>query len=112
MTSKLTRYAEADIPTAHGLFRLYVYRAGDATGPAPEEHVAMVMSRLDRDLIANSAMKRRLNGGEPKDGDKAGDQAKATGEGKKPFVDRQLDKAVSYLTDKLTSDGDKAQASK
>src|SRR5258708_6418628 len=46
MTSKLTRYAEADIPTAHGLFRLYVYRAGDATGPAAEEHVAMVRGNV------------------------------------------------------------------
>jgi GTP cyclohydrolase II len=47
MTSKLTRYAEADIPTAHGPFRLYVYRAGDATGPAAEEHVAMVRGNVN-----------------------------------------------------------------
>ncbi|MEA2695730.1 MAG: 3,4-dihydroxy 2-butanone 4-phosphate synthase / cyclohydrolase, partial [Myxococcales bacterium] len=46
MTNKLTRYAEADIPTAHGPFRVYVYRAPDATGPAAEEHVAIVRGNV------------------------------------------------------------------
>jgi GTP cyclohydrolase II len=41
----LVRYAEAEIPTVHGPFRLYVYRdAADAASGAPnaEEHMAMV----------------------------------------------------------------------
>jgi GTP cyclohydrolase II len=49
----LTRYSEARLPTAHGEFRLVVYRTGDAAGPGAsavgasgsdrEEHVALVM---------------------------------------------------------------------
>ena len=40
---KLTRYAAADIPTAHGPFRLYVYRDADAPeGAQAEEHLAVV----------------------------------------------------------------------
>lgn len=52
---KLLRYAEADLPTASGPFRLYVYRAGedsavDASGDGPrsangqgaDEHMAIV----------------------------------------------------------------------
>ncbi|HVX97068.1 MAG TPA: GTP cyclohydrolase II [Polyangia bacterium] len=40
---KLTRYADAEIPTAHGPLRVFVYRDSEApnTGPA-EEHVAIV----------------------------------------------------------------------
>jgi GTP cyclohydrolase II len=34
----VNRYAEADIPTEHGTFRLIVYRVG----PAAEEHLAIV----------------------------------------------------------------------
>jgi len=44
---KLTRYAEADLPTAHGPFRLYVYRDADAPPDVPaEEHVAMVRGNV------------------------------------------------------------------
>jgi GTP cyclohydrolase II len=52
---KLDRYAEADLPTAFGPFRLYVYRTtggsgsagagalpGEAGAAAPEEHMAIV----------------------------------------------------------------------
>jgi GTP cyclohydrolase II/3,4-dihydroxy 2-butanone 4-phosphate synthase/GTP cyclohydrolase II len=44
---KLTRYAEADLPTVHGPFRVYVYREGTNGGAAPgdapaQEHMAMV----------------------------------------------------------------------
>jgi GTP cyclohydrolase II len=40
---KLIRYAEADLPTAHGLFRLYVYRDAQAPSDVPaEEHMAIV----------------------------------------------------------------------
>jgi GTP cyclohydrolase II len=40
---QLVRYAEADVPTAHGPFRLYVYRPADAPDAAlAEEHMAMV----------------------------------------------------------------------
>jgi GTP cyclohydrolase II len=41
----LVRYAEAEIPTDHGPFRLYVYRDAAQTAadtPAPEEHMAIV----------------------------------------------------------------------
>jgi GTP cyclohydrolase II len=41
----LVRYADADLPTAHGLFRLVVYRdAADAHSDSPtvEEHMAIV----------------------------------------------------------------------
>src|SRR6478752_5298157 len=40
---KLTRYADAEIPTAHGPLRVFVYRDSEApnSGPA-EEHVAIV----------------------------------------------------------------------
>jgi len=39
----LTRYAEADIPTAHGPLRVFVYRDSEAPGTGPaEEHVAIV----------------------------------------------------------------------
>jgi GTP cyclohydrolase II len=44
---KLTRYAEADLPTAHGPFRLFVYRDADAAPDVPaEEHVAMVRGNV------------------------------------------------------------------
>jgi GTP cyclohydrolase II len=44
---KLTRYAEADLPTAHGPFRLYVYRDAGARPDVPaEEHVAMVRGNV------------------------------------------------------------------
>jgi GTP cyclohydrolase II len=46
----LTRYSDARLPTAHGEFRVVVYRTGDAgglgasaVGLANEEHVAMVL---------------------------------------------------------------------
>jgi GTP cyclohydrolase II len=44
---KLTRYSEADLPTNHGPFRVYVYRDNDAPGDGPEgsgaqEHMAIV----------------------------------------------------------------------
>lgn len=46
----LTRYSDARLPTAHGEFRVAVYRTGEAgglgasaVGLAHEEHVAMVM---------------------------------------------------------------------
>jgi len=39
----LTRYAEADLPTAHGPLRIFVYRDAQAPGTGPaEEHVAIV----------------------------------------------------------------------
>jgi GTP cyclohydrolase II len=39
----LARYAEADLPTSHGLFRVYVYRDADAPDDvAAEEHMAIV----------------------------------------------------------------------
>ena len=41
----LVRYADAEIPTAYGPFRLYVYRDASQTNadaPAPEEHMAIV----------------------------------------------------------------------
>ena len=49
---KLTRYAEADIPTAHGPFRLYVYRDASAPteGPA-EEHLAIVRGEVEGSSI-------------------------------------------------------------
>lgn len=47
---KLSRYAEADLPTAHGPFRLYVYRVGEAvpSGPtaAVDEHMAIVKGHV------------------------------------------------------------------
>jgi len=46
MNTKLTRYAEADLPTAHGPFRLYVYRGSDAPGQTAEEHVAIVRGNV------------------------------------------------------------------
>ena len=42
---KLFRYADAEIPTVHGPFRLLVYRdadAKDADSPNAEEHMAIV----------------------------------------------------------------------
>jgi GTP cyclohydrolase II len=39
----LSRYAEAEIPTAHGPFRLYVYRDPEAPANVPaQEHMAIV----------------------------------------------------------------------
>ena len=40
----LTRYAEADLPTVHGSFRVYVYREEPTppNGTAPQEHMAIV----------------------------------------------------------------------
>ncbi len=40
----LTRYAEADLPTAHGPFRLYVYRE---TGAPQHEHMAIVRGHVE-----------------------------------------------------------------
>ena len=44
---QLLRYAEADLPTAYGPFRLYVYRTGETTTPSAsslsvDEHMAIV----------------------------------------------------------------------
>jgi GTP cyclohydrolase II len=42
---KLFRYADAEIPTVHGPFRLLVYRdaeAKDGDSPNAEEHMAIV----------------------------------------------------------------------
>ena len=46
----VTRYSDARLPTAHGEFRIVVYRTGEpagiggsALGAGPEEHVAMVL---------------------------------------------------------------------
>ncbi len=49
---KLIRYAEADLPTSHGPFRLYVYREVDATGSvggdaAFHEHMAIVHGHVE-----------------------------------------------------------------
>lgn len=50
MTSVVSRYSEAKLPTPHGEFRIVVYRTGAAAGQGgtaigtgAEEHVAMVM---------------------------------------------------------------------
>ena len=44
---KLIRYAEADLPTSHGPFRVYVYRDADAAPDVPaEEHMAIVRGDL------------------------------------------------------------------
>jgi GTP cyclohydrolase II len=45
---KLTRYAEADLPTSHGPFRVYVFRDADAPPDvAAEEHMAIVRGDLN-----------------------------------------------------------------
>ena len=47
---KLFRYADAEIPTVHGPFRLLVYRdadAKDADSPNAEEHMAIVRGDVD-----------------------------------------------------------------
>ena len=44
---KLTRYAEADLPTSHGPFRVFVFRDADAPPDVPaEEHMAIVRGDL------------------------------------------------------------------
>ncbi len=44
---KLIRYAEADLPTAHGPFRVYIYQDGDEKNDAsPSEHVAVVRGHV------------------------------------------------------------------
>jgi GTP cyclohydrolase II len=54
------RYAESRLPTAHGAFRLVVYRTGDPSGPgatavggagAYEEHVALVLGEVADDAV-------------------------------------------------------------
>ncbi len=44
MAAPVSRYAEADVPTAYGTFRTVVYRVG-AVDP-PEEHVALVIGEV------------------------------------------------------------------
>src|SRR6188472_4474490 len=47
---KLVRYADAEIPTVHGPFRLLVYRDADAKdndSPNAEEHMAIVRGDVD-----------------------------------------------------------------
>jgi len=45
---KLTRYAEAELPTSHGPFRVFVFRDADAPPDVPaEEHMAIVRGDLD-----------------------------------------------------------------
>jgi GTP cyclohydrolase II/3,4-dihydroxy 2-butanone 4-phosphate synthase/GTP cyclohydrolase II len=41
LPSAVIRYAEAEVPTEYGPVRTIVYRAGE--GPAPEEHLALVV---------------------------------------------------------------------
>jgi GTP cyclohydrolase II len=49
---KLTRYAEADLPTVHGPFKVYVYREAPNSGAAPPpdhlaaEHMAIVRGQV------------------------------------------------------------------
>src|SRR5437764_6782964 len=45
---QLTRYAEADLPTVYGPFRVYVYREGPASSPEhqPPEHMAIVRGQV------------------------------------------------------------------
>jgi GTP cyclohydrolase II len=44
---KLTRYAEAELPTSHGPFRVFVFRDADAPPDVPaEEHMAIVRGEL------------------------------------------------------------------
>jgi GTP cyclohydrolase II len=46
---KLTRYAEADLPTVHGPFRVIVYREGGAPSPSDllaAEHMAIVRGQI------------------------------------------------------------------
>ena len=54
----LTRYSEARLPTAHGEFRIFVYRTGRPAGlgstavnGADEEHVALVMGEVAGDDV-------------------------------------------------------------
>jgi len=73
---KLLRYAEADLPTAYGPFRLYVYRTADVAsqsagrapgsrdvasrGPASrdqefaEEHMAIVRGEISRGSLSGT----------------------------------------------------------
>ena len=45
---KLTRYAEADLPTSHGPFRVFVFRDAEAPPDVPaEEHMAIVRGDLN-----------------------------------------------------------------
>jgi GTP cyclohydrolase II len=45
---KLTRYAEAELPTSHGPFRVFVFRDADAPPDVPaEEHMAIVRGDLN-----------------------------------------------------------------
>jgi GTP cyclohydrolase II len=44
---KLTRYAEAELPTSHGPFRVFVFRDADAPPDVPaEEHMAIIRGDL------------------------------------------------------------------
>jgi GTP cyclohydrolase II len=45
---QLTRYAEADLPTVHGPFRVYVYREAGASpsDPQAQEHMAIVRGQV------------------------------------------------------------------
>src|SRR5215467_4448314 len=43
----LVRYADAEIPTAHGPLRVFVYRDGSASGSGPaDEHIAIVAGEV------------------------------------------------------------------
>jgi GTP cyclohydrolase II len=48
---KLTRYAEADLPTVHGPFKVYVYREQNG-GPPPPEHLAPEHMAIVRGNVA------------------------------------------------------------
>jgi GTP cyclohydrolase II/3,4-dihydroxy 2-butanone 4-phosphate synthase/GTP cyclohydrolase II len=43
---KLTRYAEAELPTVHGAFRVYVYREATPAGAPAQEHMAIVRGQV------------------------------------------------------------------
>jgi GTP cyclohydrolase II len=54
LTALVVRYAEAEVPTEYGLFRVVVYREGNANASA-EEHVALVtgdVSSKDAPVLA------------------------------------------------------------
>jgi GTP cyclohydrolase II len=44
---KLLRYAEADLPTVHGSFRVFVYHESAEAGPSGQEHVAIVRGHIE-----------------------------------------------------------------
>jgi carboxyl-terminal processing protease len=93
-------------PNGHNIHRFKDSKEKDEWGVSPDpglevkytprEHIRWAQNRRDRDLESLAPEAKEKTGE-----DKAKDESKEESEDKKPFVDRQLEKAIAVVKEKL-----------